>query len=40
MDLTIPHLLAYLLSIKHETLRNVHTGFAFEAATLARAVGV
>jgi len=29
MDLTIPHLLAYLLSISCETHRNVHTGFPF-----------
>lgn len=27
-DLTIPHLLAYLLSIRYERHRNVHMGFA------------
>lgn len=27
MDLTIPHLLAYLLPIRYERRRNVHTGF-------------
>ena len=41
IDLTIPHLLAYLLSIRYERRRNVHTGFAIsKATTLVRAVGV